>query len=425
MLYYLFSYLQQIDVSGARLFSYITFRAGLAFVLALVVSVWFGNWFIKLLKRKHVSETQRDEHLDPFGRDKKDVPTMGGVVIIAAMLLAVLLVGRLDNIYLLLVVITTVLLGVVGFIDDYIKTFKHNKNGLHGWWKIAAQVMLGLIVGLTLRYSPTVVMNETVEMHIKNNKEVVYKSADVKSTQTTIPFVKHHNLRYSDFFSFLDEPYRSRAGWGLFVLMTVLVVAAVSNGTNLNDGLDGMAAGNSTVICMAIMLLAYISGNVIWADYFKVMYIPGSEELMVVLAALTGALIGFLWYNIYPAQIFMGDTGSLTLGGIIAVSAVIIHKELMLPLICGVFLMESLSVILQTRYYKYYKKRGLRKRIWVSSPFHDHFRKSINEVLAYDPLCTFVFKGPQTLHFETKVTMRFWIVTILLVAFAIISLKIR
>lgn len=426
MLYYLFSYLDKtFDFLGAGVFQYISFRAVVAAILALVISIWFGRYFIALLKRRNISETQRDEKLDPFNTQKKGVPTMGGLVVIVAVLLPCLLVGKLENVYLILMVVTTLLLGTIGFVDDYIKTFRKNKDGLNGWWKIAGQVALGLIVGLTLRFCPATVMNETVETRIENNVEVVYKSPDVKSTRTTVPFFKNHNFNYADMFDFLGEPVKYWAGWVFFVLLTVVVVAAVSNGANLNDGMDGMAAGNSAIIGMALIVLAYISGSYVWSDYFDVMYIPGSEELVVFLSAFVGALVGFLWYNSYPAQIFMGDTGSLTIGGIIAVSAVIVHKELLLPILCGVFLVESLSVILQRNYYALGKRRGVHRRLWKRTPIHDHFRTSMEQVLRSDPTSTVRFKGSGELHHETKITVRFWIVTVILAALTILTLKIR
>lgn len=426
MLYYLFDFLDKtFDIPGSGLFRYISFRAVLAALLALVVSIWFGKYFIALLKRRNISEVQRDEKLDPFNTQKKGVPTMGGIVIIVSVLLPCLLIGKLSNVYLVLMIITTLLLGTLGFVDDYIKTFKKNKDGLNGWWKIAGQVILGLIVGLTLRFSPVTVMNETVDVMTENNITVVYKSPDVKSTQTTIPFLKNHNFNYADMFDFLGTPYKYWAGWVFFVLLTVVVVAAVSNSANLNDGMDGMTAGNSAIIGVALIVLAYISGSTLWADYFDVMYIPQSEELVVFLSAFVGALIGFLWYNSFPAQIFMGDTGSLTIGGIIAVSAVIIHKELLLPILCGVFLIESLSVILQRNYYVFNKKRGQHKRLWKRTPIHDHFRTSMEQVLKVDPTCVVKFKGSKELHHETKITIRFWIVTIILAALTILTLKIR
>ena len=423
MLYYLFNFFNQIP--GARLFQYISFRAIVAGVMALIISIFIGEWFIHFLRRKHISEQQRDEKTDPFGVQKKGVPTMGGLVIILSILLPCLLMGKLSNVYMFLMLLTTIILGTLGFADDYIKTFKHNKDGLNGWVKIFGQVAVGLLVGLTLRYSPAAVMNESVYTRIENNISVVYKSPEVKSTQTTIPFVKHHNCNYADMFSWLGPEWKYRAGWIFFVLLTVLVVAAVSNGANLNDGMDGMCAGNSAIIGVALIVLAYISGNTVFADYFDVMYIPGSEELTVFLAAFVGALVGFLWWNGFPAQIFMGDTGSLTIGGIIGVSAVMIHKELLLPILCGIFLMESLSVILQTQVYKLTKKSGHPVRIWKRTPFHDHFRTSVDQVLSRDPNCIIKIKGQKDLHHETKIVLRFCIVTLILASFTILTLKIR
>lgn len=350
---------------------------------------------------------------------------MGGLIIITAILVPCLLIGKLKNTYMILMIATTVLLGVVGFADDYIKTFKKNKDGLNGWYKVAAQVFIGLMVGLTLRFSPAVVMNESVDIKIEDNKEVVVKTPDVKSTRTTIPFVKGNNLNYSDLFGFLGEPYKYWAGWIFFVIMTVFVVTAVSNGSNLNDGMDGMAAGNSSIMGVAIGILAYVSSNVVMADYLNIMFIPGTEEVVVFMCAFVGALIGFLWYNSYPAQIFMGDTGSLTIGGIIAVSAIIIHKELLLPLICGVFLWESLSVILQKFYYRAGKRKGVKQRLWKRTPVHDHYRTSMALVEKNDPGCKVMFKGSSQLYHETKITFRFWIVSIILAAVAILTLKIR
>ena len=410
---------------GARLMTYISFRAIIAGVLALCISIWVGRWFIQLLQRKNISETQRDESIDPFNVAKKGVPTMGGVVIIAAMLIPCLLMGKLSNIYMLLMLLTTVILGIIGFADDYIKTFRKNKDGLNGWIKIAGQITLGLIVGLTLRYSPEAVMNERVNVRIENNIEVVEKTPEVKSTRTTIPFVKEHNFNYADMFSWLGKSNKYKAGWIFFVLLTIVVVAAVSNGANLNDGMDGMCAGNSAIIGVALLVLSYVSGNVIFADYFDVMYIPGSEELVVFLASFIGALIGFLWWNGFPAQVFMGDTGSLTIGGIIGVSAVIIHKELLLPILCGIFLMESVSVIVQTQVYRFAKKKGVHLRIWKRTPLHDHYRTSMQQVLRNDPTCKVVFKGNGPLQHETKIVLRFCIVTLILAALTILTLKIR
>lgn len=426
MLYYLFEYLENCcNVPGAGMFNYVTFRAIFAVIASLLISVWFGKYFIKLLKKHQIAETQRDESVDPFNTQKKGVPTMGGIIIITAILVPCLLIGKIKNVYMILMLVTTLILGVVGFADDYIKTFKKNKEGLNGWYKVFAQILIGLVVGLTLRFSPAVVMNEKVDIKIENNKEIVVKTPDVKSTRTTIPFIKDNNLNYADLFNFLGEPYKYWAGWIFFVILTVFVVTAVSNGSNLNDGMDGMAAGNSAIMGVALAVLAYVSSHVVLADYLNIMFIPGSEEVVVFLCAFIGALIGFLWYNSFPAQIFMGDTGSLTIGGIIAVSAVIIHKELLLPIICGVFLWESVSVILQKYYYKVGKKKGVRQRLWKRTPVHDHYRTSLALVEKNDPGCKVMFKGSSQLYHESKITLRFWIISIILAAFAILTLKIR
>ncbi|MBR4302750.1 MAG: phospho-N-acetylmuramoyl-pentapeptide-transferase [Bacteroidaceae bacterium] len=427
MLYSLFQYLQdKVDIPGAGMFTYVTFRSMFALVLSIVISAWFGSKFIDYLKRHSITETQRDEKTDPFNVGKVGVPTMGGVIIIVAILVPCLLVGKLNNSYMLLMIITTILLGIIGFADDYIKTFKKKKDGLNGWFKVAGQVTLGLIVGLTLRYAPDVVINEKVETKIENNIEVVVKTPDVKSTRTTIPFFKNHNLNYADLFSWLGEPLKYKAGWIFFVILTVFVVTAVSNGSNLNDGMDGMAAGNSAIIGIALGVLAYVSSNVVAASHLDLMYIPGSQELVVFMCAFVGALIGFLWYNSYPAQIFMGDTGSLTIGGIIAVAAICIHKELLLPILCGIFLLESLSVILQKFYYKSGKKSGLHRRIWKRTPIHDHFRTSMEQVHRADPTSTVIFKGnDKKLQFETKITLRAWIISIGLAIITLLTLKIR
>ena len=427
MLYSLFDWLQSTygHLAGARLLTYISFRAIMAGIIGLFISIWFGNWFINFMKRHHISETQRDEKTDPFNVGKKGVPTMGGLIVIAAVLIPCLLLGKLTNVYMMLMLVTTLLMGALGFADDYIKTFRKNKEGLNGWVKIGVQVTLGLIVGLTLRFSPVVSMNEVVTHKIENNIEVFEKSPEIKSTQTTIPFVKHHNFNYADLFSWLGEENKYRAGWIFFVLLTVFVVAAVSNGANLNDGMDGMCAGNSAIMAIALLVLAYTSGSVVWAEYFDVMYIPGSEELVVFLASFVGALVGYLWFNGFPAQVFLGDTGSLTVGGIIGVCAMVIHKELMIPVLCGVFLMESISVILQTQVYKFYKKRGQHVRVWKRAPLHDHFRTSVEQVLKNDPTCTILLKGSKNLHHETKIVLRFCIVTLILAAITILTLKIR
>lgn len=425
MLYYLAEYLMKLGVPGAGMFTYVTFRGAFAAIIALVVAIWFGKRFIAILRSRQIQETQRNEKEDPFNCKKVGVPTMGGIVIIVAILVPVLLIGRLNNVYLILMIATTIILGVVGFVDDYIKTFKKNKEGLKGWYKVGTQVFLGLVIGLTLRYSPQVVVNEKVSMTIKDNTEVVVKTPDVKSTRTTIPFVKNHNLNYADLFSFLGERYKYGAAWIFFVVLVVFVVTAVSNGSNLNDGMDGMAAGNSAIIGVVIGVLAYVSSNIVAASHFNLMFVPGSEEVVVFMSAFVGALIGFLWYNFYPAQVFMGDTGSLTIGGIIAVSAIVIHKELLLPILCGVFLMESVSVIGQRTFYKMGKKKGVHQRVWKRTPIHDHYRTSLDLVQKLDPGCKVIFKGGKDCYHETKITLRFWIVTIGLAALTLLTLKIR
>ena len=423
MLYYLFRFLEQFGIPGSHVWGYISFRALLALILALIISAWFGERFIKFMKRKNISETQRDETIDPFGTAKKGVPTMGGIIIIVSILVPALLFGRMRNIYLILMLITTVWLGFLGFMDDYIKIFRKNKEGLKGKYKIVGQVSIGLIVGLVLWASPDALVRENVEiMHKGQQTQVIHKSEPVKSLKTTIPFVKNHNLDYGQAFGFLGK-YKTAAGWVLFVVMTIIVVTAVSNGANLNDGMDGMAAGNSAIIGVALGILAYVSSHLEYAAYLNIMFIPGSQELVVFLCAFIGAMIGFLWYNAYPAQIFMGDTGSLTIGGIIGVCAVIIHKELLVPILCGIFLVDSLSVMIQTFFFKYYKRKGQRVRIFRATPIHDNFRKLDSQL---DPTSRYVFKNwPQRQFNESKITIRFWIVTIILAALTIITLKIR
>ena len=426
MLYHFFNHFHEI--AGARLFTYISFRAIIAGVIALCVSIWFGNWFINFMKRRNITETQRDAKIDPFNVGKVGVPTMGGLIVIAAILIPSLLFGKMNNVYMILMIVTTLMMGALGFADDYIKTFKKRKEGLNGWVKIGGQVALGLIVGLTLRFCPAVTMHEHVTTTVTENNIVVVDQSSqepVKSTQTTIPFVKNHNFNYANLFSWTGENNKYRFGWIFFVILTVIVVAAVSNGANLNDGMDGMCAGNSAIMGIALLILAYTSGSFVWAQYFDVMYIPGSEELVVFLASFVGALVGYLWWNGFPAQVFLGDTGSLTIGGIIGVCAMMIHKELLIPILCGVFLMESVSVILQTQVYKFAKKRGQHLRVWKRAPLHDHFRTSVDQVLKNDPTCRILFKGNTNLHHETKIVLRFCIVTLILAAFTILTLKIR
>ncbi len=422
MLYYLFQYLEQFNFPGARMFGYVSFRSLMAVILSLLVSAIFGEYFIHLLKRKQITETQRDASIDPFNVKKVGVPTMGGIIIIVAILIPCLLLGKLHNIYMILMLITTVWLGTLGFLDDYIKVFRKDKEGLHGKFKIIGQVGLGLIVGLTVYLSPGVVIRENVEVQKEGTVvEIVHKSQDEKSTKTTIPFFKNNNLDYADIVAFTGR-YAQTAGWILFVLVTIFVVAAVSNGANLNDGMDGMAAGNSAIIGVTLGILAYVSSHIEYASYLNIMYIPGSEELVIFICAFVGALVGFLWYNAFPAQVFMGDTGSLTIGGIIAVFAIIIHKELLIPILCGIFLVENLSVILQVRYFKKGKRKGHLQRIFKRTPIHDHFRTTQMQL---DPNCRYVFIKPESVLHESKITVRFWIVTIVLAAIAIITLKIR
>lgn len=423
MVYYLFRFLEQFGVSGAGLWSYISFRALLALIFSLIISAWFGEKFIKYLKKKQITETQRDAKIDPFGVNKVGVPSMGGIIIIVSILIPVLFLGRLRNIYLILMIITTVWLGFLGGMDDYIKIFHRNKEGLKGKYKIVGQLGIGLIVGLVLWASPDVKINENINIENKNGQEIVVKHREVahKSLKTTIPFIKGHNLDYSEITSFFGK-HKVAAGWVLFVFMTIMVVTAVSNGANLNDGMDGMCAGNSAIIGVALGILAYVSSHIQFAAYLNIMYIPGSQELVVFMCAFIGALIGFLWYNAYPAQVFMGDTGSLTIGGIIGVCAVIIHKELLLPILCGIFFVESLSVIVQVWYYKLGKRRGVKQRIFKRTPIHDNFRMTDSQL---EPDCKYLIKSPASPKHESKITIRFWIITIILAAFTIITLKIR
>ena len=439
MLYYLFRFLEQYNIPGSHMWQYISFRALLSLILSLILSAWLGEKFIHYMRSRKIGETQRDASIDPFGEKKAGTPSMGGIVIIIAILLPVLLLGRMRNIYLILMIITTVWLGFLGFCDDYIKIYRKHKEGLKGKYKIVGQVSIGLIVGLVLWLSPDAVMHENV-VKVKTTAQesvvspstitndtiqemvVVHKDKAEKSLKTTIPFVKNHNLDYGALTSWMGN-WSGVAGWALFVLMTILVVTAVSNGANLNDGMDGMCAGNSAIIGVALGILAYVSSNFEYASYLNIMYIPRSQELVVFMCAFIGALIGFLWYNAFPAQMFMGDTGSLTIGGIIGVCAVIIHKELLVPILCGVFLMESLTVIIQTQVFKIYKRKGKKVRVFRSTPIHDNFRKLDKDL---DPECKYVFRNwPRNRFHESKITIRFWIFTIILAAFTIITLKIR
>ena len=418
MLYDLFHYLDQLGVPGAGMFQYISFRSASALVLSLILSTVIGKRIIRALQRRQIGEVVRD--LDLEGQmQKKGTPTMGGIIIIIAILVPVLLLTRLNNIYIILMLITTIWLGTLGFIDDYIKVIRKNKDGLSGKLKIVAQVGLGLIVGLTMYLSPDTVMHENVERVQEGEKtEIVYSPA-VKSTQTTIPFFKNNNLDYRSLVSFMSN-HRTAATWILFVLISIFIVTAVSNGSNLTDGLDGLAAGSSAIIGVALGILAYVSSHIGFAGYLNIMYIPGCEELTVFASAFIGACIGFLWYNAFPAQIFMGDTGSLTLGGIIAVFAIAIHKELLLPILCGVFLIESLSVMMQVSYFKFTRKRyGTGKRIFKMTPLHHHYQKPGNagiDALIQRPLIPIP---------ESKIVVRFWLIGIILAVLTIATLKIR
>lgn len=449
MLFYFFRFLHDaFDIPGAGLWGYISFRAIAALILALLISAVFGEYFIKYMKRRNFSEAQRDPSIDPYGVQKKGVPTMGGIIIIVATIAPCLLLGRLRNIYMILMLATTIWLGFLGFMDDYIKMHK-DKDGLKPIYKLIGQAVLGLTVGLTLYLSPDAVMRENVtikkvetvqnvipsddcyaniysidEEQTKSKivETVTLKSEPVKSTKTTLPFIKNHNLDYASWFSWLGN-HAQMAGWIFFVFLTTFVIMAVSNGANLNDGMDGMCAGNSAIMCIALGLLAYFSSHIEYASYFNIMYIPGSQELVVFVAAFVGALIGFLWYNAFPAQVFMGDTGSLAIGGIIGVLAVIIHKELLIPVICFIFLAESISVMLQTSYAKFGNKKGLKLRVFKRAPIHDTFRVLPGQIPA-DFKIIFA-KWPKGSWHESKIVVRFWITTIILAAFAIMTLKIR
>ena len=414
MLYHLFRYLDEAyDLPGSGMFQYISFRAAAAIILSLLIVIIFGRKIIDFLRRKQIGEEIRDLGLQ--GQlQKKGTPTMGGVIILVAILVPMLLFGKLDNVYIQLLLVSTVWLGLIGGLDDYIKVFRHRKEGLKGRFKIVGQVGLGVIVGTTMWLSPDIVVREKVTQPVQTvylnedgtvletvQRHVVVSSESLKTTQTTIPFVKNNEFDYG----WLTGG-NSVATWILYVLVAIFVVTAVSNGANLTDGLDGLATGVSVPIVAVLGVLAYLSGHIVYADYLNIMYIPGSGEMVVFAAALVGALVGFLWYNSFPAQIFMGDTGSLAIGGVIAVFALCIRKELLLPLLCGVFLVESFSVMMQVGWFKYTKRRyGEGRRILLMSPVHHHYQK----------------KG----IFETKIVLRFWIISLLLAAITLVTLKIR
>lgn len=419
MLYYLFNYLDQLDIPGAGMVKYISFRSGMALILSLFISTLIGRRIIDKLQKLQIGETVRNLGLEGQ-MSKKGTPTMGGIIIIIAILIPVLLFGRLENIYLILMLITTIWLGALGFADDYIKVFRKNKEGMHGKFKIIGQLGLGLIVGLTLFLSPEVVIIENSEIrHNDVIEDVRYHEIETKSTKTTIPFVKNNNFDYAQLVSWAGE-YKMALAWLVFVLMTIFVVTAVSNGANLTDGLDGLAAGTSSIIGVALGILAYMSSHFEFASFLNIMFIPGAEELVIFAAAFIGATVGFLWYNAYPAQVFMGDTGSLTLGGIIAVFAIIIRKELLIPILCGIFLAESLSVMIQVAYFKYTKRKyGTGKRIFKMTPLHHHFQKPGNAGIEA------VIQKPFNVVPESKIVVRFWLIGIILAVITIVTLKMR
>lgn len=410
MLYYLFEYLNELDLPGAGVFQYISFRAGMAAFLSLLITITFGKNLINFLRKKQVGEDIRDLGLEGQMK-KKGTPTMGGFIIIAAILIPTFLLARIDNVYIVLLIITTVWLGLIGFLDDYIKVFKKDKQGLAGRFKVVGQVGLGLIVGLTLYFSEEVVVREPAsaaeisaiqvnEMEGNEDANVLYK--DVKSMRTTVPFVKNNELDYNNIVPGLPDELT----WIVYTLIVILVITAVSNGANITDGIDGLAAGTSGIIGMTIAIFAYVSGRVDFSSYLNIMYIPNLAELVIFCTAFVGACLGFLWYNTYPAQVFMGDTGSLTLGGVIAVLALAVRKELLIPLLCGIFLIENLSVIIQVSYFKYTKKKyGEGRRIFLMSPLHHHYQK-------------------KNIH-EAKIVTRFWIAGILLAILTLATLKLR
>lgn len=405
-MYYLFEYLEtEYQLPGATLFRFLTFRAGLSVLLSLILATVYGKRIIGLLRRKQVGETVRDLGLEGQ-KEKTGTPTMGGIIIILATLIPTLLFARLDNVYVLLLIGTMLWMGAIGFIDDYIKIFKKNKKGLQGRFKILGQVVLGLIVGATLYFHPGVTVKEKNYSVITQELELEQvEGGEVKSLMTNVPFFKNNQLDYANWVSWIGEGAEKYA-WILFIPIVIFIVTAVSNGANLTDGIDGLAAGSSAIIVLTLGIFAWVSGNVIFSDYLDIFFIPRAGELVVFITAFVGALIGFLWYNAYPAQVFMGDTGSLTIGGVIAVIALIVRKELLIPILCGIFFAESLSVMIQVSYFKYTKRRlGEGKRIFLMAPLHHHYQK----------------KG----YHESKIVTRFWIVGILLAVITIVTLKIR
>lgn len=417
MLYALFEYLQQTDFPGARLMTYITFRSGTAFVLAMLIAIFVGKRIIERLQLMQVGEIVRN--LDLEGQTKKTgTPTMGGVIIILSIVIPCLLIGNLTNVYMLLMLVATLWLGSLGFLDDYKKLQKHNKDGIKGKYKIIGQLGIAVILAATMYFNPdmvTVQNNEVVDETTGRVEEVIYEQDVTKSPETTLPFVKNNNFNYSWITSWMGESAAEIGGWIVFLLIVMFLVTATSNGANLNDGLDGMTAGLSAVAGVALAVMAYLGGNVVYSAYLNIMYIPDSAELVVYMAAFVGALVGFLWYNAYPAQVFMGDTGSLTLGGIIAVYAILIHKELLLPILCALFYIEDLSVMLQVLYYK--KTGG--KRIFKMAPLHHHFQKPGNAGI------NALIQRPIQAIPEAKIVTRFWIIGIILAVVTFVTLKIR
>lgn len=412
MLYYLFTYLDRTyDLPGAGVFEFITFRAAMAVIFSLIICLIFGKSIIKSLHRRQVGETVRDLGLEGQA-EKAGTPTMGGLMILAGILIPVLLFAKLENIYIILLLITTVWMGMIGFLDDYIKIFKKDKKGLHGKFKVAGQVGLGLIVGTILYFNPNVTIKEKafepkqqqIERQQAGNPIPLYHEAE-KSTKTTIPFFKNNEFDYAILLKWIGPGYQKWA-WLIFIPIVIFIITAVSNGANLTDGIDGLATGTSAIIGVTLGVFAYVSGSIIFADYLNIMYIPNTGELVVFIAAFVGACIGFLWYNTYPAQVFMGDTGSLALGGIIAVFAIAIRKELLIPIVCGIFVVENLSVVMQVSYFKYTKQKlGEGRRIFLMSPLHHHYQK----------------KG----YNESKIVTRFWIVGIFLAVLTFVTLKLR
>jgi phospho-N-acetylmuramoyl-pentapeptide-transferase len=408
MLYYLFEYLDKYyDLTGAGLFKYISFRSAMAFIISLLFSMIYGKKIINYLQLKQVGESVRDLGLE--GQvEKAGTPTMGGIIIILATLIPVLLFAQIDNVYIILLVVTTLWMGTIGFLDDYIKIFRQNKAGLKGRFKILGQITLGIFVGAMLYFHPSVTMKEKLPTKFQYVTEagtqVLFADAK-KSTKTTIPFVKNNELDYASALAFLGKGYK-KYSWIIFIAIVIFIITAVSNGANLTDGIDGLAAGSSAIIVLTLGIFAWVSGNIIFANYLDVMYIPDSGEMTIFIAAFVGSLIGFLWYNTYPAQVFMGDTGSLTIGAVIAVLAIAVRKELLIPILAGIFLVENLSVVLQVSYFKYTKKRfGEGKRIFKMAPLHHHYQK-----IGYH---------------ESKIVTRFWIVGIMLAVLAIVTLKLR